>query len=238
MDPVSIEFNPESLIALNVMIAIMMFGGAGTEIMYPDPGFPIYRSMIEFTGATPVPIPIREENGFAFSAEETLSLITDKTGREVVREEILERLAGELSAALKRRGGGLVLGHGSGSFGHLAAVEHGFAGRRGAERAQQVGDVAVVGEHRVLVGVGITHQRLEFAQPVDGENLRMNHDSVVGCWSLHPNEAPLSGGGSPIRTNRFQLSSKSTHQFELSTHGEYPGDNHPPRIPDSLCHHH
>jgi aspartate/methionine/tyrosine aminotransferase len=47
--------------------------------MYPDPGFPIYRSMIEFTGAKPVPIPIREENGFAFSATETLGLITDKT---------------------------------------------------------------------------------------------------------------------------------------------------------------
>src|SRR6202795_662526 len=51
----------------------------GVEIMYPDPGFPIYRSMIEYTGATPVPIPIREENGFAFSADETLGLITDKT---------------------------------------------------------------------------------------------------------------------------------------------------------------
>jgi aspartate/methionine/tyrosine aminotransferase len=47
--------------------------------MYPDPGFPIYRSMIEYTGATPIPVPIREENGFAFSAEETLKLITPKT---------------------------------------------------------------------------------------------------------------------------------------------------------------
>jgi aspartate aminotransferase len=60
-------------------MSILMFGEVGAEIMYPDPGFPIYRSMIEFTGATPVPIPIREENGFAFSAEETLKLITDKT---------------------------------------------------------------------------------------------------------------------------------------------------------------
>lgn len=59
--------------------AILMFGEPGAEILYPDPGFPIYRSMIEFTGATPVPIPIREENGFAFSADETLSLLTDKT---------------------------------------------------------------------------------------------------------------------------------------------------------------
>lgn len=59
--------------------AIIMFGQPGVEIMYPDPGFPIYRSMIEATGATPVPVPMREANGFAFSAAETLSLITDKT---------------------------------------------------------------------------------------------------------------------------------------------------------------
>jgi len=59
--------------------AILLFGEPGVDILYPDPGFPIYRSMIEFTGANPVPIPIREENGFAFSAAETLSLITDKT---------------------------------------------------------------------------------------------------------------------------------------------------------------
>jgi aspartate/methionine/tyrosine aminotransferase len=62
-----------------MFMAILMFGEPGAEILYPDPGFPIYRSMIEYTGATPVPVPIREENGFAFSAEETLSLITPKT---------------------------------------------------------------------------------------------------------------------------------------------------------------
>src|SRR3569832_650671 len=62
-----------------MFISILMFGQPGVEIMYPDPGFPIYRSMIEYTGATPVPIPIREENGFAFSAEETLALIKEKT---------------------------------------------------------------------------------------------------------------------------------------------------------------
>ena len=62
-----------------MFMSILMFGEPGVEIMYPDPGFPIYRSMIEYTGATPIPIPIREENGFAFSAEETLALITPKT---------------------------------------------------------------------------------------------------------------------------------------------------------------
>ncbi len=64
---------------VTMFMAIMMFGEPGAEILYPDPGFPIYRSMIEYTGATPVPVPIREENGFAFSAEETLQLITPKT---------------------------------------------------------------------------------------------------------------------------------------------------------------
>jgi aspartate/methionine/tyrosine aminotransferase len=58
--------------------AILMFGEPGADILYPDPGFPIYRSMIEFTGARPIPVPIREENNFAFSADETLKLITPK----------------------------------------------------------------------------------------------------------------------------------------------------------------
>ncbi len=64
---------------VTMFMAILMFGEPGAEILYPDPGFPIYRSMIVFTGATPVPVPIREENGFAFSAAETLSLITPRT---------------------------------------------------------------------------------------------------------------------------------------------------------------
>ena len=64
---------------VTMFMAILMFGEPGAEILYPDPGFPIYRSMIEFTGATPIAVPIREENGFAFSAAETLSLIGPRT---------------------------------------------------------------------------------------------------------------------------------------------------------------
>lgn len=79
-----VEVSPDSVMIMpggkpTMFMSILMFGEPGVEIMYPDPGFPIYRSMIEFTGATPVPVPIREENGFAFSAEETLKLITPKT---------------------------------------------------------------------------------------------------------------------------------------------------------------
>ena len=80
----SVDVSPDSVMVLpggkvTMFATILMFGEPGAEILYPDPGFPIYRSMIEFTGATPVPVPIREENGFAFSAEESLSLITDRT---------------------------------------------------------------------------------------------------------------------------------------------------------------
>ncbi len=79
-----VEVSPETVMILpggkpTMFAAILMFGEPGAEILYPDPGFPIYRSMIEFTGATPVAVPIREENGFAFSAEETLALITPHT---------------------------------------------------------------------------------------------------------------------------------------------------------------
>src|SRR4051812_19322756 len=62
-----------------MFMSILMFGQPGVDILYPDPGFPIYRSMIEFTGARPVPIPIREENGFAFSADEVLKLLTPQS---------------------------------------------------------------------------------------------------------------------------------------------------------------
>ena len=79
-----VEVSPGSVMIMpggkvTMFAAILMFGEPGADILYPDPGFPIYRSMVEYTGARPVPIPIREANGFAFSAEETLALITPKT---------------------------------------------------------------------------------------------------------------------------------------------------------------
>jgi len=87
-------------------MSILMFGQPGVDILYPDPGFPIYRSMIEFTGARPVPVPIREENGFSFSADEVLKLLTPQsrllivnspanpTGGVTPRREIEKLVAG------------------------------------------------------------------------------------------------------------------------------------------------
>jgi aspartate/methionine/tyrosine aminotransferase len=67
-----------------MFFAILMLGQAGAEIMYPDPGFPIYRSMIEYTGAKPVPIVLKEANEFAFSADEVLARITPRTSLIII----------------------------------------------------------------------------------------------------------------------------------------------------------
>jgi aspartate/methionine/tyrosine aminotransferase len=80
----AVSVSPDAVMILpggkpTMFMSMLMFGAPGADILYPDPGFPIYRSMIEFSGARPVPVPIREENNFAFSAEETLGLITPQT---------------------------------------------------------------------------------------------------------------------------------------------------------------
>lgn len=78
------EINPDQVVIVpggkvTMAMAMMVFGEPGAEIMYPDPGFPIYESMIRFSGATPVPIRLYEENGFSFSAQEVLAGVSEKT---------------------------------------------------------------------------------------------------------------------------------------------------------------
>jgi len=51
----------------------------GDEVIYPDPGFPMYESIARFTGAAPVPLPLREENQFRPDPEELASLVTPRT---------------------------------------------------------------------------------------------------------------------------------------------------------------
>jgi len=76
--------NPDQVLIVpggkvTMFFAILMFGEPGAEIMYPDPGFPIYASAINFSGATAVPIPLVEDKGFSFDAEEVLARITPRT---------------------------------------------------------------------------------------------------------------------------------------------------------------
>lgn len=62
-----------------MFFAMLMLGEPGVEIMYPDPGFPIYASMVGFSGATPVPIRLEETDGFSIDPDRVLSRISDRT---------------------------------------------------------------------------------------------------------------------------------------------------------------
>ena len=63
----------------SIFFAIMMFGQPGVEILYPEPGFPVYESVINYSGATAVPIYLSEKKNYSFNADEVLNLINEKT---------------------------------------------------------------------------------------------------------------------------------------------------------------
>lgn len=78
------EVDPECVVVVpggkpTMFFAVLMLGEPGAEILYPNPGFPIYESVIRYSGATPVPVPLLEENEFALDADEVLSRITPNT---------------------------------------------------------------------------------------------------------------------------------------------------------------
>jgi aspartate/methionine/tyrosine aminotransferase len=62
-----------------MFFTILALAGPGDEVLYPDPGFPMYESITSFAGATPVPVPLREGNGFRIDTAELESLITPRS---------------------------------------------------------------------------------------------------------------------------------------------------------------
>jgi aspartate aminotransferase len=62
-----------------IFFTLLALADAGDEVIYPNPGFPIYESMIRYAGASPIPIRLREEKDFGFDVDELASLINDKT---------------------------------------------------------------------------------------------------------------------------------------------------------------
>ena len=79
-----LTFDPDQVVVTPGGKPIMFFvllalAEAGDEVIYPNPGFPIYESMIDFAGATPVPIPLREDRQFRFDVDELASKISPRT---------------------------------------------------------------------------------------------------------------------------------------------------------------
>jgi len=78
------EVSPERVMIMpggkpTMYFAISMIGEPGSEIIHPTPGFPIYESMINYTGAKAIPYDLTEDKDLQFDPEKILSLITDKT---------------------------------------------------------------------------------------------------------------------------------------------------------------
>ena len=83
------DINPDRIIITpggkpTMYFAISMFGEPGAEIIYPDPGFPVYESMINYTGAKAVPYSILDNKDLKFDPEKILSLINEKTRMLVI----------------------------------------------------------------------------------------------------------------------------------------------------------
>ena len=79
-----VDVDPERIVVVpggkvTMFFAILMFGEEGSEILYPNPGFPIYESVIKFTGAKAVPIKLFENEGFSFDVGSVLEKITKRT---------------------------------------------------------------------------------------------------------------------------------------------------------------
>ena len=62
-----------------MFFTILALAGPGDEVLYPDPGFPMYESITSFAGAVPVPVPLRESNGFRIDVAELERLITSRS---------------------------------------------------------------------------------------------------------------------------------------------------------------
>ena len=79
-----IDVDPDEVIILPgakpaIGYSLMTYVDPGDEVIYPSPGFPIYESWVTYLGGTPVPLVLREENGFAFTPEELERLVTPRT---------------------------------------------------------------------------------------------------------------------------------------------------------------
>jgi aspartate/methionine/tyrosine aminotransferase len=80
----SLEIDPGRVLVTPGAKPFLFFGvlatcNPGDEVIYPNPGFPIYESVIRWAGATPVPLPITEDAGFAFSADDLAERLSPRT---------------------------------------------------------------------------------------------------------------------------------------------------------------
>ena len=208
-----------------MFFTILALAGEGDEVLYPDPGFPMYESITSFAGAVPVPVPLRERNGFRIDTDELERLITGRSklliinsphnpcGSELTREDC------EAIAAIALRHDLTVLsdevywairyGHGSDSPGGRSAPPGTpRAPGPGTPRGASVLDVDGMADRTILLDgwsktFAMTGWRLGFGvfppalvEPVT--RLAINSVSCTSAFSQYAAIAALEGPWDPV----------------------------------------
>ncbi len=186
-----------------MFFTIMALCGEGDEVLYPDPGFPMYESIAAFAGAVPVPVPLRERNGFRVDTGELESLITSRSKLLIINSphnpcgSALTREDCEAIAALALRHDLTVL-----------SDEVYWAIRYGGEKHASVLDVDGMADRTVLLDgwsktFAMTGWRLGFGvfppalvEPVT--RLVVNSVSCTPAFSQHAAIAALQGPWGPV----------------------------------------
>jgi aspartate/methionine/tyrosine aminotransferase len=186
-----------------MFFTIMALCGEGDEVLYPDPSFPMYESITAFAGATPVPIPLREENEFRIDTDELERLVTDRTKLLIINSphnpcgSALTRADCEAIAEIALRHNLTVL-----------SDEVYWAIRYGTEPHASVLDVEGMAERTILLDgwsktFAMTGWRLGFGvfppalvEPVT--RLVINSVSCTSAFSQYAAAAALRGSWEPV----------------------------------------
>ena len=137
------------------------------------------------------------------------SVITDKTRSETIRRGVLKRLASEIAAALNRQpGNGLLLGHGSGSFGHVAARRYGT--RDGVRSAEDWRGFAQVAAVAARLGLIVADALLEAGVPV---------------WPLSPSASARCSGGDLVSMAVTPVEEALSHRLVPMVRGDVALDD-------------
>ena len=208
-----------------MFFSILALANEGDEVLYPDPGFPMYESITSFTGAVPVPVPLRERNGFRIDTDELERLITDRSRLLIINSphnpcgSALTREDCEAIAAIALRHDLTVLsdevywairyGHGSASSGgHSAPPGTPRTPWPGAPRHASVLDVDGMADRTILLDgwsktFAMTGWRLGFGvfppalvEPVT--RLAINSVSCTSAFSQYAAIAALEGPWDPV----------------------------------------
>ena len=146
--------------------AMQTYVDPGDEVVYPSPGFPIYESFVTYVGAVPRPLHLREENGFAFTADDLVLLLSDRTKLVILNSPsnptggvLSERDLADISRVIRERCGPDVRVYSDEVYEHIV-----FDGARHVSIASQDG----MPERTVLVsghskGFAMTGWRLGWA---------------------------------------------------------------------------